>query len=69
MKCRALTEAERQKFYQICYKSKLGTQPNESEMEFLQQMRKLDQKTCSELSTEASTAAVADYKDMWRKTT
>lgn len=67
MKARALTEAERHKFYQICYQSKLGTQPNESELEFLQQMRKLDRKTCSELSTEASTAAVDDYKNMWRR--
>lgn len=67
MKRRALTEAERHKFYQICYQSKLGTQPNESEMEFLQQMRKLDRETCSKLSEEASAAAVSDYRDMWKR--
>jgi hypothetical protein len=66
MKARALTETERHKFYQICYHSKLGTPLTESDMDFLQKMRKLDWKTCSELSTEASTAAVADYLNMWK---
>lgn len=64
-KSRALTEAERHKFYNICYQSKLGTPLNERDEVFLRQMRKLDREACSKLSDEASAAAVADYKSRW----
>lgn len=65
-KRRDLTEAERHKFYQICYQSKLGTPLNERDEVFLRQMRKLDREACSKLSEEASAAAVSDYRNMWK---